>query len=151
VLIVPIEPIQTINVPPRRPKVDPRRVLGRLGEEFACTHFERLGYAILARNQRTRYGEIDVIAFNGQALVFVEVKSTRVKMRGDRATPPAPRDPLESLRGAQRARLKRLAAAWLRDPQHTRPRASEIRFDAVGVSLDAHDRLVRLEHLEAAW
>jgi putative endonuclease len=133
------------------PTVDPRRAVGRVGEEFACKHFERLGFAILARNHRTRYGEIDAIAFDGHTLVFVEVKSTRVRTRGHTTSAPAPPEPLESLRGAQQARLKRLAAAWLGDPQQIRPRAEEIRFDAVGVVLDARDRLVRLEHLEAAW
>lgn len=139
------------GTPHVEPTIDPRRALGRVGEEFACKHFERLGFAILARNHRTRYGEIDAIAFNGHTLVFLEVKSTRLRARGHTASAPAPPEPLASLRGVQQARLKRLAAAWLGDPQQIRPRAEEIRFDAVGVILDARDLLVRLEHLEAAW
>lgn len=59
------------NAPrPDAPPKDPRHALGRLGEQLAATHLERLGFAILARNARTRYGEIDVIAFDGQTLVF---------------------------------------------------------------------------------
>ena len=52
------------------PPKDPRHALGRLGEQLAATHLERLGFAILARNARTRYGEIDLIAFDGHTLVF---------------------------------------------------------------------------------
>jgi putative endonuclease len=130
---------------------DPRHILGRLGEDLAATHFTRLGFAVLARNVRTRYGEIDLIAFDGQALVFVEVKTTRASARSRRATDAAPPGPLERLLPRQRARVRRLAAAWLSERSHDRPSAHEIRFDAVGVIVDAHDRLLRLDHLEGAW
>ena len=54
---------------------DPRQFLGKLGEDLACVELERRGYAILARRYRTRFGEIDVVARDGQTLVFVEVKT----------------------------------------------------------------------------
>jgi hypothetical protein len=50
-----------------------RRALGRRGEELAAAHFERLGFSVIGRNVRTRYGEIDLIAFDGRVLAFVEV------------------------------------------------------------------------------
>src|SRR5438270_868017 len=56
-----------------RPRSDPRVRLGRLGEALAAARLERLGFTILARNARTRHGEIDLIAFDGQTLVFAEV------------------------------------------------------------------------------
>jgi Holliday junction resolvase-like predicted endonuclease len=77
---------------------DPRHVLGRLGEDLAAAHFSRLGFTVLARNVRTRYGEIDLIAFDGRALVFAEVKTTRASARSRRGTD-ADTDPLERLRG----------------------------------------------------
>ena len=43
-----------------------------------------------------------------------------------------------------------MAASWLSETQD-RPRSAELRFDAVGVVIDAAGRLVRLEHLEAAF
>ena len=46
-----------------------------MGEDLACAELRRRGYAILARRHRTRYGEIDVIARDGDAVVFVEVKA----------------------------------------------------------------------------
>jgi putative endonuclease len=57
--------------PSDTPREDPRRPLGRLGEQLAAAHLERLGFMIIERNARTRYGEIDLIAFNGEALVFI--------------------------------------------------------------------------------
>jgi putative endonuclease len=138
--------------PPARenphPREDPRRALGRLGEQLAAAHLERLGYAIVARNARTRYGEIDLIAFNGEALVFAEVKSRRSRQRW-RLSPEE--QPLAWLGRNQRARLRRLAAAWLHKESGNRPAAHAIRFDAIGVIVDEADRLLCLDHLEGAW
>ncbi len=128
---------------------DPRRALGQTGERLAATHLERLGFAVIARNVRTRAGELDVIAFDGSTLVFVEVKTRRVRSGAGPIRPE--QHPLPWLRPRQRARLRRQAVAWLANARSARPRADTIRFDAIGVILDGHDRLVRLEHLEAAW
>lgn len=129
---------------------DPRRTLGRLGEEMAVEHLRRMGFALLERNARTRHGEIDVIAFDGRTLVFVEVK-TRRSMGNSRKSAGPEEHPLAALRPRQRARLRRLAAAWLYDETHVRPMAHTIRFDAIGVTVDARDALVRLDHVEGAW
>jgi putative endonuclease len=129
---------------------DPRRTLGRLGEELAVAHLQRMGFALLERNARTRHGEIDVIAFDGRVIVFVEVKTRR--SRGNPRKSSGPEEhPLTALRPRQRARLRRLAAAWLYDETHVRPSAHTIRFDAIGVTVDARDALVRLDHVEGAW
>lgn len=130
-------------------RVDGRRALGRLGEELAAAHLRRLGFSVLARNVRTRRGEIDLIAFDGATLVFAEVKTRRATAR-DRHIDPA-LEPLTALRRAQRARLRGLAVAWLSDEARIRPSARTIRFDAIGIVVDRRDGLVRLEHLEAAW
>ena len=130
-------------------RVDGRRALGRLGEELAAAHLRRLGFSVLARNVRTRRGEIDLIAFDGATLVFAEVKARRTTA-SDRHIDPA-LEPLSTLRRAQRARLRGLAVAWLSDEARIRPSARTIRFDAIGVIVDRRDRLVRLDHLEAAW
>jgi putative endonuclease len=129
---------------------DPRRGLGRHGEELAAAHLDRMGFAPLGRNVRTRYGEIDLIAFNGHTLIFVEVKTRRVVAASSRGIRPD-QQPLVWLRPRQRARLRRLATAWLADEKHIRPTAHTIRFDAIGVVLDGRDRLLRLDHIEGAW
>jgi putative endonuclease len=52
-----------------------RQELGESGEDLAVEELERRGYAILARRYRTRHGEIDVVARDGETTVFVEVKT----------------------------------------------------------------------------
>jgi putative endonuclease len=128
---------------------DPRRALGRRGEELAAAHLDRLGFASLGRNVRTRDGEIDLIAFDGRTLIFVEVKTRRVGAGGQSIRPD--QQPLMWLRPRQRARLRRLAVAWLADEKHIRPSAHTIRFDAIGVVLDGKSRLLCLNHIEGAW
>jgi putative endonuclease len=49
--------------------------LGGIGEDLACRELERRGYAILARRYRRRWGEVDIVARDGDTLVFVEVKA----------------------------------------------------------------------------
>lgn len=135
--------------PSGAPREDPRHTLGRLGEELAAAHFERLGFSLLGRNERTRQGEIDLIAFDNRTLVFAEVKTRRVDVR-----PRGPRpdqQPLVWLRPRQRIRLRKLATAWLTDQKHIRPTAHTIRFDAIGVMVDSQNRLLRLDHVEGAW
>jgi putative endonuclease len=130
---------------------DARRELGLSGEDHAARHLERLGFRLLARNVRTRFGEIDIIAFNGQVLVFAEVKTRRHHSQGECSGRPSEMpSPLEALRPRQCARLRRLARAWL-NAADQRPWAQTIRFDAIGVVLDRSERLLSLEHLEAAW
>jgi putative endonuclease len=121
---------------------DPRRRLGRRGEQLAAEHLERLGFKILERNYRTRRGELDLVAFDGQTLVFCEVKTRR---RGRLGAPP-----LEAVHPRKRAQVRRMARSWLRD-RPNRPYAIMLRFDAIGITFDLAGRLVSLEHLEAAW
>lgn len=118
---------------------DLRHRLGRAGERLAAEHLERRGFAIVERNHRTRWGEIDLIAVDARRIVFCEVKTRRTGAAG----------PFEGLREAQRRRLRRMAAAWL--AAGGRPRRADLRFDAIGVTFDAHGRLVALEHLEGAF
>lgn len=128
---------------------DGRRALGKLGEDLAVGHFRRLGFVVVARNVRTRHGEIDLIAFDGRALVFAEVKTRRASNRRRGLCPED--QPLAWLKFSQRARLKRLACSWLYENTHARPKAHTIRFDAVGVIVDGADKLLRLDHIEGAW
>jgi len=120
---------------------DLRQHLGRIGEDLALAHFERLGYDLVARNHRTRHGEIDLVVFDGETLVFVEVKTRRATSSG--------RGPWESLHERKCQQVRRMAAAFLAEPGW--PYAPDLRFDAVGVVIDGHGLLVRLDHLEAAF
>jgi putative endonuclease len=119
---------------------DLRHRLGRVGETIAAEHLERRGFAIVARNHRTRWGEIDLIAADARRLVFCEVKTRRAGAASA----------FDGLREDQCRRLRRMAAAWLQATPD-RPRRPELRFDAIGVTIDARGRLVALEHLENAF
>ena len=134
---------------PASSREDPRRALGRLGEELAMVHLQQLGFSSLERNVRTRHGEIDLVAFNEGTLVFAEVKTRRISSRPQRLR--SDQQPLTWLGPRQRTRLRRLACAWLRDQTNLRPTAHTLRFDAIGVIVDTADRLVRLDHVEGAW
>ena len=126
-----------------------RAATTRGASSLAAAHLQRLGFRVLARNVRTRQGEIDVIAFDGRTLVFAEVKTRRAGARPRSIRPD--QEPLPALRGRQRARLRRLAAAWLRRERGERPSAQDIRFGAIGVIVDSDGVLRGLDHIEAAW
>jgi putative endonuclease len=119
---------------------DYRQHLGRAGERLALEHYERLGFRLLDRNYRTSAGELDLIVYDGETIVFAEVKTRRA---------PTVIDPVESVTPSKQRRIRRLAAAWLADRGGDRPHARELRFDAVGVTIDRAGRLVGLDQLEA--
>jgi putative endonuclease len=116
--------------------------LGRRGEELAAEHFVRLGYTVLARNHRTRWGELDLVLADESedTIVFCEVKSRRLGSGDWR----------ENLHERKRKQVRAMAAAWLTEVTD-RPRYAELRFDAIGVTLDERGELVRLDHLQAAF
>jgi putative endonuclease len=114
-----------------------------LGEQLAAEHLERQGFRIVERNYRTRWGELDIVAFDGQVMAFVEVKTRR--MAADSASP------FEAIRPHKRAQVRRMARSWLLDRRGQRPFAQVMRFDAIGVSFDAAGRLLAIDHLEGAF
>ncbi|HEX8977860.1 MAG TPA: YraN family protein [Solirubrobacteraceae bacterium] len=121
---------------------DPRHELGTLGERLAGEHLERCGFTVLERNYRTRWGELDLIAYDGCTLTFCEVKTRR---HGGRAGAP-----FEAIGRGKQAQVRRIAGRWLAE-RRERPHAQQIRFDAIGVTFDGAGRLVALEHLEGAF
>jgi putative endonuclease len=123
---------------------DLRRSRGALGERIAAEHLERRGYRIVARNYRTRYGELDLVAADARALVFCEVKT---RVAGGRS---GPATALEAIGPDKRRRLRALAREWLASSED-RPHRSDVRFDAIGVTITPGGRLLALEHLEGAF
>jgi putative endonuclease len=96
-------------------------VLGRRGERLAEQFLTGAGLVILDRNWRCPQGEIDLVAREGDELVFVEVKTRTSTAFGH---------PLEAITALKLARLRRLAAAWC--AEHG-TRARGFRLDAVAV------------------
>ena len=83
---------------------DPRRSTGILGEAVAERHLRSAGMRILARGFRFRGGEIDLIAQDGEDLVFVEVKTRTTEEFGS---------PAESVTPAKRRKLVQAASFYL--------------------------------------
>ncbi len=121
---------------------DLRQHLGRRGEDLALAHLRRLGFELVARNHRTRFGELDLVVFDGRTLVFAEVKTRRASATGP--------GPWEALGACKQQRVRRMATAFLLE-RTDRPWSADLRFDAIGVLIDARGALVRLDHLEAAF
>ncbi len=121
---------------------DLRPAVGRLGEQLAAEHLERLGFRIIERNFRNRWGELDIVAFDGRVLAFVEVKARRLNGTDVR--------PFDAVHTGKRSRVRRMAGHWL-VTRADRPYAEELRFDAIGITFDRSGRLVSLEHLEGAF
>lgn len=108
--------------------------LGRRGEEIAARHLIAKGLTIIERNWRCARGEIDIIAREGDVLVFAEVKTRSSTRYGH---------PLEAITAVKLGRLRQLAALWCEaHPGHWR----RIRIDAVAV-LAPRDASVTVEHL----
>jgi putative endonuclease len=103
---------------------------GQLGEERAVEHLRACGYSVIERNFRCRLGEIDIVARDGDALVFVEV---RTRTDGRRGTA------LETVTPAKQQRIARVAEIYL---SMRRQHAAACRFDVVGITGE-HVELVR--------
>jgi putative endonuclease len=126
-------------------RVDPRRTLGAAGERLAAAHLEARGFRLLDRNFRTRHGELDLIAADDRYLVFCEVKARLAR------SAPGVLEPLASVDWRKRRRLRRMAREWLAQRVDARPYPPELRFDAIGITLDRAGALIALEHVEEAF
>jgi putative endonuclease len=109
----PPRPHNGSNPTPDRPNdapapLSPRRPLhlrlGAHGEDAACAQLQAFGYRILTRNYRCRSGEIDIVALDGDVLVFVEVKSRTASRYG------SPRD---AVTPAKRRKMARAASHYM--------------------------------------
>lgn len=106
---------------------DRRGQVGQFGEDLAAEFLEALGWRILDRNWRTRYGELDLVAADGPSLVIVEVK-TRASHTYT--------DPVAAVTPQKLRRMRLLARQWLAAQPDGAPWWEVIRFDAISVQLD---------------
>ena len=116
----------------------PRAQLGDWGEELAGRFLEERGYCILDTKYRCRFGEVDIVARDGEELVFVEVRTRRGGGFGA---------PEESLSAAKMRRLVTTCEDYIqrRTGEHT-----EWRIDLVCVHLDRGREAPRIHHLRHA-
>jgi putative endonuclease len=123
---------------------DPRQRIGARAEELVTHRLRAAGWEIVERNARTRHGELDIVALDGRALVFVEVKAGRQNAVF------GPERPILAVDRRKQQRIRRLASAWMAERRRT-PRYDDIRFDAVGVTVDRAGRVTDYEHLQGAF
>ncbi|RLB11545.1 MAG: YraN family protein [Deltaproteobacteria bacterium] len=95
---------------------------GRIGEEIACREIKRMGYRILERNYRSKLGEIDLIALDGDVLVFIEIKTRTSSLEYAK----------EAIDRRKMKRLSMLALSYIKKKGYEHMRA---RFDVVAVSM----------------
>ena len=120
-----------------------RQNMGREAEDLVAHRLAGAGWEVLARNARSRHGEIDIVAREGATLVFLEVKA------GRRDAAYGPERPALAVDARKQRRIRRLAAAWLAQNRDA-PRCAEIRFDVVGVTFD-RGSVVDVEHIRNAF
>lgn len=100
---------------------DMRQVRGRQGEDLAAAYLRKLGYRVITTNHRCERGEIDIIAWDGEVLCFVEVRSRRSDRFGH---------PLETVSAKKRLSLIAAARDYLSTWRGDWP---QMRFDVVGI------------------
>ena len=116
-------------------QTDPRRALGDYGERLAERYLRERGLAVIDRNWRCARGELDLVARDGDCLVFCEVKTRRTERFGA---------PVEAVDRRKAARLRRLASAWL---QAHDEHAGHVRIDVIGILRPRHGP-ARVRHVQ---
>jgi len=112
--------------------------LGRTGEEAAVRYLKSKRYTIIDRRFRFLRGEIDIIAYDRETLVFAEVKSRSSRAFGF---------PEESVTPAKQAQIRKIARCYL--ARH-RLEAMPCRFDVISVEM-ADGRPSSIRHIENAF
>ncbi|WP_231441718.1 YraN family protein [Brevibacterium zhoupengii] len=115
-----------------------QRALGQSGEDLAAEFLQRQGMVILERNFRCPRGEIDIIAKDGDTIVFVEVKTRRTLAQGS---------PLEAVTAAKLRKIRTLSGIWLNRQNDF---FASIRIDALGIVMEpgphySHRRNVQVD------
>ncbi len=116
-----------------------KQTLGAFGEEYARTHLTALGYRVRGRNIRLKAGEIDILAYEGGALVFIEVRTREVGGRFG--------TPEESITRVKAERLARVANEYLRT---LKVLPVSWRIDIVAMDVTADGRVARIDVLKNA-
>lgn len=124
----------------RQPSQASRDAIGRYGERAAARYLKRHGFRIVYRNFRVPAGELDLVAREGEELVFVEVKTRRKgHLRGR---------PMDAVDQAKQRKIVRAALAYLRLLGHPEIR---FRFDVVEVWMSEEGRYPKCHLIREAF
>ena len=112
--------------------------VGSRGEELAAAFLQRIGFSIVERNFRCKGGEIDIVAKDGNTLVFIEVKSRKTVSYGV---------PQLAVTPFKQRQISKAALTWLAiNHKHDAP----ARFDVIAILLSS-DYQYRIEHIKNAF
>jgi putative endonuclease len=117
---------------------DPRALLGRLGERLAADYLVEKGYHIIEMNYRSSHGEIDLIAGDGDTLVFVEVRS---KMSANFGLP------IETIGTQKLDRVRKMAGEYLFKKS---PSFRKSRIDVIGILFKEYED-PEIHHLSSIY
>jgi putative endonuclease len=115
-----------------------RKLFGNRGEATAVRFLKQCGFQILVRQLRNNFGEIDIIALDGDCVVFVEVKTRTSDAKGR---------PAEAVTRDKQRQLTRTALAWLKRQGWLDRRC---RFDVISITWQAKQP-PQIEHLRGAF
>ncbi len=124
--------------PAESKRPDRRAELGRLGEGIAAEYLEREGYVICQTNYRCEVGEMDIVALDGDCLVFVEVRTRSSRRFGS---------PEESITAAKRKKLVEVAQTYLLEHESQPP---DWRIDVLSIELSQRREVERLDLIKNA-
>ncbi len=114
------------------------KITGNKGEELAAEYLVNKRFLIVERNFRTRFGEIDIICYDGPILVFVEVKT---KIGHDFG------EPEEMVNKSKIGKIKRMGEVYLQD----KGIVVGCRVDVVAIVLNTKGEVERMEHYQAVY
>jgi putative endonuclease len=112
-----------------------KQSLGQRGEALAAAHLQGRGYTIVARNWRCPAGEIDIVARDGDCLVFVEVRARRGQAYGT---------PEESITPRKQAKMVEVAQTYM---QMEGQEDAAWRIDVVAIEIGSRGETARLNHI----
>jgi putative endonuclease len=110
-----------------------RQALGKLGEDLACSHLEKLGHTIIARNYRSGHLEIDIVSIDKDGIHFVEVKARQKNIQAA---------PQESVGYRKQSRITKAALSFLNSRQGIPYGSHDCSFDVVAVTFAAEGPLI---------
>lgn len=117
-----------------------KQTVGRQGEELVADYIEQLNWQIVARNWRCQHGELDIVAYDNETLVFIEVRTRQ-------GGPSMIKEALESVGPHKLQKLAELAMIYIdQELDGTDPM---FRIDVFGVAL--HRGLFAIEHVRDAY
>lgn len=113
--------------------------IAKTGESLAVTHLKTRGYEILAQNYRAMRGEIDLVAQDGDCIVFVEVKTRRTLKFGL---------PQAAVTAQKQRQISKVALAYL---QTHNLFDAPCRFDVIAIHLSPQLEVLKFEQIENAF